>query len=96
MNITKHCDVAEDTNTTFGKKATTDRANGEWSVRITGIMDEAKTALEAARGAASEAQELVARNGPRLDDILANATLASQQLKLATIEIRASPWRLLY
>lgn len=31
-----------------------------------------------------------------LGDTLANATLASQQLKLATIEVRRSPWKLLY
>lgn len=31
-----------------------------------------------------------------LNDVLGNASLASQQLKLATIEIRRSPWKLLY
>ena len=31
-----------------------------------------------------------------LGDVLGNASLASQQLKLATIEIRRSPWKLLY
>ncbi len=77
-------------------ESVTEKANTEWSAKVTGVMDEAKQTLESATAAARDAQDLVARNAGKLDDMIANATLASQQLKLAMVEIRASPWRLLY
>jgi ABC-type transporter Mla subunit MlaD len=74
----------------------TEKANTEWAAKVTGVMDEARKTLESTTAAAKEAQDLVARNSSKLDDMIANANLASQQLKLAMVEIRASPWRLLY
>lgn len=77
-------------------ESVTDKANTEWSAKVSGVVDEAKKALETATATAAEARDLVSRNSDKLDDMIANATLASQQLKLAMVEIRASPWRLLY
>jgi ABC-type transporter Mla subunit MlaD len=77
-------------------KDVTDRVNGEWTTKITGLLDQGRAAMDNAMAAAKDVEDLVARNKPQLEDIIANATLASQQLKLATVEIRASPWRLLY
>jgi len=44
----------------------------------------------------AELRDLLVSQRPVLERTLANAQLASDQLKLATIEIRRSPWRLLY
>lgn len=46
--------------------------------------------------AAEEISTLIREESPSLRRAMANARLASDQLKLATIEIRRSPWRLLY
>ncbi|HED52889.1 MAG TPA: MCE family protein [Phycisphaerales bacterium] len=44
---------------------------------------------------ADNADALLAENSPSIERSLANARLASDQLRLATIEIRRNPWRLL-
>ena len=77
-------------------KDVTDRVNGEWSAKVTGLLDQGHAAMESATATAREVEELMAKKKPQLEDMIANASLASQQLKLATVEIRASPWRLLY
>jgi len=77
-------------------KEFTEKVNGEWATKFTGILDQARTTLDSAAATAKDFQELTARRVPQLDDIIANAALAAQQLKLTTVEIRASPWRLLY
>jgi ABC-type transporter Mla subunit MlaD len=77
-------------------KDVTDRVNGEWSTKVTGLLDQGRAAMDSATATARDVETIVARNRPQLEDIIANAMLASQQLKLATVEIRASPWRLLY
>ena len=77
-------------------KEVTDRANGEWSTKVTTLLDQGHDAMESAKATAKDVELLVAKNKPQLEGIIADATLAAQQLKLATVEIRASPWRLLY
>ncbi len=44
----------------------------------------------------SELRALVVTQRPVLERLIANARLTSDQLKLAAIEVRRSPWRLLY
>ena len=44
----------------------------------------------------SDLHDLVAGQRPVLERTFANLNLASEQLKLATIEVRRAPWRLLY
>ena len=77
-------------------KDVTDRVNGEWSQKVTGLLDQGHAAMESATATARDVEELIAKKKPQLEEIIANASLAAQQLKLATVEIRASPWRLLY
>ncbi len=74
----------------------TQKANTQWADKVNGVLDRATAALDSARDTAKDVQNLVAQKSPQLDDIISNAALAAQQLKLATVEIRASPWRLLY
>jgi len=54
----------------------------EGAERITSFIDRIDTVLKT--------------ESPTLSRILANAAIASDQLKLATIEVRRAPWRLLY
>jgi uncharacterized protein (UPF0335 family) len=77
-------------------KDVTDRVNGEWSTKVTTLLDQGNEALESAKATAKEVETLVAKNKPQLEEMIADATLAAQQLKLTTVEVRASPWRLLY
>ena len=77
-------------------KEVTERVNGEWSTKVTTLLDQGHDAMESAKATARDVELLVAKNKPQLEGIIADATLAAQQLKLATVEIRASPWRLLY
>ncbi len=66
-------------------------------------LDQVITALESAavalahfRESAGEVRALAAGQRPVIERALANAQLTTAQLKLAAIEIRRSPWRLLY
>lgn len=77
-------------------KEVTDRVNGEWSGKVTALLDQGREAMESAKATARDVELLVAKNKPQLEEIIADATLAAQQLKLTTVEVRASPWRLLY
>lgn len=77
-------------------KDVTDRVNGEWSAKVTALLDQGREAMESAKATAKDVEMLVAKNKPQLDEMIADASLAAQQLKLTTVEVRASPWRLLY
>ena len=52
--------------------------------------------LERTRELAGEARDLLASQRPVIERTLANLQLAGAQLKLTTVELRRSPWRLLY
>lgn len=72
------------------------KAKGEAYDKVIAVLDEAKEGLEYATSAAREADALVAGNSPAITDIVTNAALAANQMRLATVEVRAAPWRLLY
>jgi len=55
----------------------------------------ARSAADDLADLADNANVLLAENSPSIERSLANARLASDQLRLATIEIRRNPWRLL-
>lgn len=74
----------------------TEKANTTGYDGVAQAIDRTNQFLATASSAAKQADELLARNAPQIDDAITNATLASQQLKLATVEIRSAPWRLLY
>ena len=72
------------------------KADGEAYDRVMAVVANAKAATEAAQSTAQHVNELVTEKSDALRDIITDATIAAQQIKLATTEIRASPWRLLY
>jgi ABC-type transporter Mla subunit MlaD len=77
-------------------KSVTEKADTVWSERITSIMDEAMKALKTADETIQQGRDILTRNSSQIDDTVANISIASQQLKLAMVEIRAAPWRLTY
>lgn len=63
---------------------------------IDGMLTDARAAMERARTAVERADALLAESSPALRRTVANARLASDQLKFTLEEVRRSPWRLLY
>lgn len=78
----------------------TERVTREVKQRVLGqvseALEKAAAALDSLKAATAETQVLIAGQRPVLERALANAQLTTDQLKLAAIEIRRSPWRLLY
>jgi ABC-type transporter Mla subunit MlaD len=64
--------------------------------QVSAALVKADEAIENARRATAEMQLLVAGQRPVLERAIANAQITTGQLKLAAIEIRRAPWRLLY
>jgi ABC-type transporter Mla subunit MlaD len=64
--------------------------------KLTGALDSASSAMREAEQAAGQVNGLLVKKRPELEQIVTSANLAAQQLRLATTEIRSSPWRLLY
>jgi ABC-type transporter Mla subunit MlaD len=65
-------------------------------VKVHAALDTAHTAVENVRVATEEIKNMVVTQRPVLERTIANARLTSDQLKLAAIEVRRAPWRLLY
>lgn len=59
-------------------------------------LNEGKLAATDLREAVGVVSELVRTESPTIRRALANARLATDQLKLTAVEVRANPWRLLY
>ena len=64
--------------------------------RFEGILDQADKGLATATDTFTLLNENLTTEMPQISRILANLRLSSDNLKLATIEIRSEPWRLLY
>lgn len=60
------------------------------------VVPNANETMVAARKFSERLDALIAESAPAMRRVLANARLAADQLKLATIEVRSQPWRLLY
>jgi ABC-type transporter Mla subunit MlaD len=71
-------------------------ANEQTMGKVNQTLDDARAAVGDLKQAISTANKLVSTQRPVLEQTLANLRLTSDQLKLAAIEIRRSPWRLLY
>jgi hypothetical protein len=71
-------------------------ANSDLKERVAGLLDRGDEGLENAVAVLQRAKTDYEAWSTDLDETLGNASLMSQQLKLATIEIRRSPWKLLY
>jgi ABC-type transporter Mla subunit MlaD len=74
----------------------TRKVQGEAYDKVMAALDSGKQGLDSFASAAAQADELIATKSPELSETITAALLAAQQLKLATIEVRAAPWRLLY
>ncbi|HRQ73302.1 MAG TPA: MlaD family protein [Phycisphaerales bacterium] len=77
-------------------ESVTAKVNDEWIPRGTHLLDRATTGVDRFTEIGDEAYTLVRANRPTIDGILADSRLAADQLKLATVEIRSQPWRMLH
>ena len=64
--------------------------------RVETLLDRGNEGIDAFASVGEELEVFVNSEIPGIRDTLANARLASQQLKLTTVEVRRSPWKLLY
>ena len=77
-------------------RAFADRLNGELADKANRLLETGNEALDEAVAAVRQIRTDYETWAVGLGETLGNASLASQQLKLAMIEVRRSPWRLLY
>ncbi len=77
-------------------RSAAEKLNRETIDRFNRALDQANNSLDVFASVAGEVSGLLREESPSLRRILANARLASEQLKLAAVEIRSQPWRLLY
>jgi ABC-type transporter Mla subunit MlaD len=71
------------------------RVEAEHAERALELITEATDAARDLGDAAARTELLLAEQGPSIERSLANARLASDQLRQASVEIRRNPWRLL-
>lgn len=76
--------------------AVTKTAREQTMKQIESALEKGTQAVENMRVATQEVRTMVIGQRPVLERAMANAGLTTAQLKLAAIEIRRSPWRLLY
>ncbi len=74
----------------------TDKVNTELYVTVKETMADARRALSAFADVGEKASQFATEKTPELGRIIANARLASDQMKLTMTEVRRNPWRLLY
>jgi ABC-type transporter Mla subunit MlaD len=75
---------------------TTETINTVTIDKVHTLLDSGQEGLDSAVSVLKEAQTDYDVWATDIQETLANATIASQQLKLAMIEVRRSPWRVLY
>lgn len=72
------------------------KANGELYNQVQGVLEDGRRGLREFAEAGQRANTLMAEAAPEVRLTVANASLASNQLKLLMAEVRRNPWRLLY
>ncbi len=72
------------------------KANTELYAKVQSTLSSGSTALDEFAKIGTKASSLMDELTPELRISMANARLASDQLKLALTEVRRNPWRLLY
>jgi ABC-type transporter Mla subunit MlaD len=77
-------------------KETSNTINTQTIDKVHQLLDSGQEGLDSAVATLKEVQTDYDAWAVDLKETLANATIASQQLKLAMIEVRRSPWRVLY
>lgn len=80
----------------FNAAEATEKVNGELLATVRDALVDGRKAVANVADITDRARPFVAEAVPDLKRTLANARLASDQLKLAMVEIRRTPWRLLY
>lgn len=70
--------------------------NDETRLKLNDMLDAGSATLADARDAVNRVDGLVQEQTPNIRKGLANARLATDQLRMALSEVRRSPWRLLY
>ncbi len=68
----------------------------EAMTKVNSALDRTLPALEDVQTVLSETRTAVVAQRPTVERIIANLSLTASQLKLASVEVRRSPWRLLY
>lgn len=90
-------DVSPDVKSTAADVAEVARwAREEGLARIDSVIDDARGALAVATETFTTINGNLTTEMPQVSRILGNLRLASDNLKLASVEIRAQPWRVLY
>ena len=74
----------------------TQHVNDETLAKIDELLDTGKSAMDTAVAVLEDVNREFDAWVPDIRDTLANARLAAQQLKLTMIEVRRSPWKVLY
>ena len=74
----------------------TRRFNEETLVKINDLLGTGQSAMESALAVLENAKREFTGWVPHINDALANGRLAAQQLKLTMLEVRRSPWKVLY
>jgi ABC-type transporter Mla subunit MlaD len=72
------------------------RFRDETMDKVDELLDRGRDGVNSFASVAEKLDVEFDRQWPNVSDALANARLASEQLKLTTIEVRRSPWKLLY
>jgi len=71
-------------------------ANDKTMTQITEALDSAGAAMEKLESSTAELEAILVGQRPVIERAIGNFQLTAAQLKLAAIEVRRSPWRLLY
>ncbi len=64
--------------------------------KISGVLTDTQTLVANARDATGTLKDVIVGNKGKLDSMIANLKITSDNLKNATAEVERSPWRLLY
>jgi ABC-type transporter Mla subunit MlaD len=73
-----------------------DRAESETLAMVNGLLEDGRAGVNEARATIEKADTLLIEQTPEIRMALANARLATEQLRLTMGEVRRTPWRLLY
>jgi len=82
--------------TTDNIEQLSEEASGPWAKRLRDTLSNAENAVDNIRTVTEQVRTMVTAQRPVLERTIANARLVSDQLKLAAIEVRRAPWRLLH
>ncbi len=83
-------------NTLDNVHSVTQTAKDKTVAQVTQALDSAVAALDSFKATSEQIKTLVVGQRPVLERAMANMQLTADQLKLTAIEVRRSPWRLMY